>query len=249
MFRDDSMPLILSIETATRGGSLAVTRGERVLAARRGDAVVSHSTSLLEQLKEALDEISLSLRSMDALAVACGPGSFTGLRIGLATVKAFAATLDLPCVGVQTLHAVAHAAGESDCTVALLPAGRGEVYAQRLSVTSGGDVEPLEPPAHLSPELLLGRVGGERKLKWAGEGAQMYLDAIRNYARALGLSFREQGGEAQAVDDEWFLTVSSEVLAASVGRLADKTTPFQSGASPQDLRAIYVRPSDAEINR
>jgi tRNA threonylcarbamoyladenosine biosynthesis protein TsaB len=242
------LPLILSIETATRAGSLAITRGASVLVERQGDAAVSHSTNLLEQIKGALAQTSLSLREVDALAVATGPGSFTGLRIGLATVKSFAATLKLPCVGIPTLHAVALAAGESSSTIALLPAGRGEVYAQRLSVTATGDVQSLDAPEHLAPEILLKKVSAMRSLKWAGDGAHMYIEAIGSFASAEGISFRQKGSDAMSAENEWAVVGVSEALAASVGKLAFKHAPFVRGASPQDLQAIYVRPSDAELN-
>jgi tRNA threonylcarbamoyladenosine biosynthesis protein TsaB len=249
LLRVNSLPSILSIETATRAGSLAITRGERVLVVRRGDASISHSTNLLEQIREALREASTSLLEIDALAVASGPGSFTGLRIGLATVKSFAATLKLPCVGIPTLHAVASSAGESHCTIAMLPAGRGEVYAQKLSVTAKGDVEPLEPPAHLAPETLLKRIKAIRNLRWAGEGAHMYIEAIRAYALLEGIDFRVEGSAApREAESEWVVVQSDDVLAASVGKLAFRLAPFESGASPEDLHAIYVRPSDAELN-
>lgn len=246
--RAESHPLILSIETATRAGSLALTRGESVLVIRRGDAAISHSTNLLEQIKDALDEAELSLGEVDALAVASGPGSFTGLRIGLATVKSFAATLEKPCVGIPTLHAVARAAGESVCTIALLPAGRGEVYAQRLSVNRDGEVAPLDEPAHIAPDILLRQVKAARNLKWAGEGAWIFLEAIKDSALAEGISFREQRSVDLRMENGWTVVESSEVLAASVGRLACKFAPFENETSPQDLKAIYVRPSDAELN-
>ena len=246
--QDNLRPLILSIETATRAGSLAITRGESVLAARQGDASISHSTNLLEQIRGALDEVALELHEVDALAVASGPGSFTGLRIGLATVKSFAATLEKPCVGIPTLQAVARAAGESTCTIALLPAGRGEVYAQKFSVGADGIVAPLEPPIHIAPEMLLKQTRARRCLKWAGEGAHIYLEAIKFSAHAEGIDFRVQGSDDLSAEDGWTVVEASEFLAATVGRLATMFAPFENGSSPQDLHAIYVRPSDAELN-
>jgi tRNA threonylcarbamoyladenosine biosynthesis protein TsaB len=244
----NSRPLILSIETATRAGSLAITRGESVLAARPGDASVSHSTNLLGQIQDALDEVAMALHEVEALAVASGPGSFTGLRIGLATVKSFAATLEKPCVGIPTLHAVARSAGESPCTIALLPAGRGEVYAQKFTVDEVGIVDPLGPPAHIAPDILLKQVRAERSLKWAGEGAYIFLAAIKDFAQAEGIDLSVLGGDDLRVEKGWTVVESSEVLAVAVGRLATMFAPFEKGASPQDLQALYVRPSDAELN-
>lgn len=247
LLQADSRPLILSIETATRAGSLAITRGESVLVVRQGDSSISHSTNLLEQIRGALLEAGHPLREVDALAVASGPGSFTGLRIGLATVKSFAATLGKPCLGIPTLHAVARSAGESPCTIALLPAGRGEVYAQKFTVRAEGDVEALEPPAHIAPDILLEQVRAELNLKWAGEGAHLYLEAIKYSAQAAGIDIRVHGSDKVRVGNGWTVVESSEVLAATVGRLASMFAPFEIGTSPQDLQAIYVRPSDAEL--
>jgi len=126
-------------------------------------------------------QADVELRSVDLFACASGPGSFTGLRIGLATVKALAATLGLPCVGIPTLHAIAHAAGPSSGTVGLLPAGRGEVFAQLLSVSLEGAVTELDIPAHLSPQKMLDKYGAIENLSWAGPAAEIHRDLIGNY--------------------------------------------------------------------
>ena len=77
------------------------------------------------------------------------------LRIGLATIKALAETLDRPAAGIPTLEAVALSGGVSAATVALLPAGRGEVFTQLFSVTGSDTVEPLDEAAHIPPTRLL----------------------------------------------------------------------------------------------
>src|SRR5262249_374662 len=127
-------PVIVAIETSTRAGSVAVSRGEQVLACATGDASSSHSTDLIENIDRILHQAGLQIRDVDLFAAAIGPGSFTGLRIGLATVKSLAVAMNKKCVGVSTLAAIALAAGESERTVALLPAGRGEVFSQMFTV-------------------------------------------------------------------------------------------------------------------
>src|SRR5260370_216811 len=119
------MALILSVETATLGGSVCITRGATALACNTGERRVSHSNALLSDISNALVESKSTLGEISLFAVACGPGSFTGLRIGIATVKALAATMEKPCAGIPSLQAVARAAGASKCTMALLPAGPG----------------------------------------------------------------------------------------------------------------------------
>jgi tRNA threonylcarbamoyladenosine biosynthesis protein TsaB len=242
-------PLILSIETATRAGSVALTRGERLLATRAGDASVSHSSHLLRYVSEALDEGGATLREIELFAAAIGPGSFTGLRIGLATVKSFAATLNRSCVGVPSLYAVARAAGESERTLATLPAGRGEVFAQLVKVDRSGDVRPLEDPAHLTPQRLLEKVRTMRRLKWAGEGALAHEEAIRAQALSEGIPFsREDESEASGDEQGWTLARPPQILATEVAGLALMRARSASVVSPDQLRAIYVRPSDAELN-
>ncbi|HKC62277.1 MAG TPA: tRNA (adenosine(37)-N6)-threonylcarbamoyltransferase complex dimerization subunit type 1 TsaB [Pyrinomonadaceae bacterium] len=245
----NSRPLILSIETATRAGSLALTRGRELLASWVGDAGSSHSTHLLEEIEKMLEEARVTLSQVDAFAVAAGPGSFTGLRIGLATVKSFAATLNRHCIGIPTLNAVALGAGESGGTIALLPAGRGEVFAQRFAVSGECVVQPFESPIHVRPDSLLDKIVSMRRLKWTGEGAQNYQEEIKARAQAEGINFVTADSKADVSDkDGWTLVRSTEALAASVSRLALARAPFDDTYTPQNLRAIYVRPSDAEIN-
>jgi tRNA threonylcarbamoyladenosine biosynthesis protein TsaB len=246
-------PLILSIETATRAGSVAVAHGEHLLAARTGDATISHSSLLLDYVNDALEEASVTLDEIEIFAAATGPGSFTGLRIGLATTKAFAATLGRSCLGVPTLYAVAHAAGPSERTLALLPAGRGEVYAQLLTVKPGGEVVPLDAPTHLTPHKLLLKVKEEPMLTWAGEGAHIHLEAIKAQALSEGILSRDESQDGKGVlpgnGPQWTLAPAQTALATSVAELA--LLRIRSSAAietPEQLRAIYVRPSDAELN-
>src|SRR5690242_19386930 len=102
-------PVMLASETATRAGSVAVARGEQVLSSRVGDPDVSHSTNLIEMIESALNDARMKLSDVDFFAAAVGPGSFTGLRIGLATVKALASVTHRQIVGISTLAAIAHA--------------------------------------------------------------------------------------------------------------------------------------------
>src|SRR3989442_10864646 len=83
-------PLILAIETATRAGSVALSRGAKLLSSAEGNAAESHSISLLETIENILQQVGVELSDIDLFAAASGPGSFTGLRIGLATTKALA---------------------------------------------------------------------------------------------------------------------------------------------------------------
>ena len=236
-------PLILAIETATRAGSVAVSRGEKVLAFTIGEASSSHSTDLIENVDQVLRAAGLQLGAVDLFAATIGPGSFTGLRIGLATVKSMAVTMNKKCAGVSTLAAVAHAAGESKRTVALLPAGRGEVFAQMFSVI-GDAVTAFDQAMHISPQALLLKYGGYDKITWAGEGAQPQLDLLQGEAERRGIQF------SFAIDvngSGWSVAPKNERLAESVAQLASREYRAGRIIEPEALHADYVRPSDAEM--
>jgi tRNA threonylcarbamoyladenosine biosynthesis protein TsaB len=255
--RTTDEPLILSLETTTRAGSIALTHSGRVLSARQGEAQASHSTDLLKNIRAVLLEAGCSLNDISLFAVASGPGSFTGLRIGVATVKSFSATLERPSIGVPTLHAVAIAAGPSRRTLAMIPAGRGEVFAQLLAVEPGGVPNPLAAPMHQPPRELLVSLKGIGGLKLAGEAVELYLDEISSCARQNGIAIEREGEEDGStvelidVPDEvstWSLHSPIKNLAVHVAAEAGRL--FRSGLEgrPEDLHAIYVRPSDAELN-
>jgi tRNA threonylcarbamoyladenosine biosynthesis protein TsaB len=243
-----SEPLILAIETATRAGSVCVAQGTGVLASISGDAWSSHSTDLIENIEAVLRKSEKDLCQIDFFAAAAGPGSFTGLRIGLATVKSLAVSTERKCVGVSTLEAIALEAGNSDRTVALLPAGRGEVFVQMFAVC-GESVEHLDAAVHITPQLLLAKYGDYQKVKWAGEGAHAQLETLRSAAATCGMSFEPNGNERESGQSNgWTLAPQASKLAEAVARLALREWHTGKLIDPENLRANYLRASDAEFN-
>jgi tRNA threonylcarbamoyladenosine biosynthesis protein TsaB len=240
-----SRRLLLSLETATRAGSIAILKDSNVLASSGGDPEVSHSNTLLADTDILLSNVNLTIRDIDIFAVATGPGSFTGLRIGISTVKALAETLHRPGVGVPTLEAIAHSAGPSDATVALLPAGRGELFVQLFSTSSEGAVTALDQPAHLSPTQIIEKYRTLGNICWVGEGADLYAGLIRESAIQKGYQFTEAAGTEESTDG-WRTVKPTSNLAQHVASLALSRLQVMD-ARPNDLRAIYVRPSDAEL--
>jgi tRNA threonylcarbamoyladenosine biosynthesis protein TsaB len=226
-----SDPLILAVETATLAGSIAVARGAEIVGRLSGDPAISHSNTLLADLDRLLAETEIRLAAVDLFAVASGPGSFTGLRIGIATVKALAATLDRPCAAIPTLHAVALSGGVSEATIALLPAGRGEVFAQLFSVSSDGIPTALDEPAHIPPGRMIEKYGSHEQLAWCGEGAIAQRELI----------------ESSAAGRQWRIAPPTTNLAQHVAALALASFKENATVAPDALQAIYVRPSDAEL--
>lgn len=218
-------------------------RGAQLLASAIGDREISHSSTLLRDIDRVLKNSGVAISEISLFAAAAGPGSFTGLRIGLATIKALAATLDRPCVGIPTLHAVARAGGVSKATVALLPAGRGELFAQLLSVSSAGLVEEQDVAAHLPPPALIEKYGTLTDLTWAGPGAQSQRDFLQTQAQNSGIEFESEDSDSHG----WKIAPGEENLAKEIAALAQQHLPPGAQDSAEFLQAIYVRPSDPEL--
>jgi tRNA threonylcarbamoyl adenosine modification protein YeaZ len=253
-------PLILSLDTTTEMRSVAVVRGARVLAVTGGRVLRENSARVLHDVDEALSASGFKLDDIELFAVATGPGSFTGLRSGLATIKAFASTLNRPVSGVPTLHAVAYSSGPAPRVLACLPAGRGEIFGQLLSVADAPQgVSELSEPFHLSPAAVCEKAaqwGGD--LLWAGAGA--HAAALREFAAGQGSIRLVEDGEAALGDARedglhpeslahWTFAPPSESYAIGVAALG--LMNYRAGRTivAEDLQALYVRLSDAELNQ
>jgi len=159
---------ILAVDTSTRASIVTVGR-ETPLATSRREVRHRHGSHLLEQIDEVLAEAGLTLTEVEGLAVGTGPGSFTGLRVGLATVKTMAYARGLPLAGVTSSDALRAAAGAADAVV-VLPAGARDHYLSRvgtdpLLVAPGGLTAAVEGDAVIAVDMdaeLLGEAGAAR---------------------------------------------------------------------------------------
>jgi tRNA threonylcarbamoyladenosine biosynthesis protein TsaB len=132
--------LVLGIDTSSRNGSIALVRfgsGARKLGIA-GIEGGTFSAQLVPQISELLNQQRLDKDDIDGFAVVSGPGSFTGLRVGLAAVKALAEILQKPIAAVSLLEAIAHVSGEQGEVLATLDAGRGEAYAAECNISESG---------------------------------------------------------------------------------------------------------------
>jgi tRNA threonylcarbamoyl adenosine modification protein YeaZ len=140
----------LVIDTATRRSVVAVANGSELLARSERETGHRHGAALLEQIDDVLEQAKAGQRDISAIGVGTGPGSFTGLRVGMATAKTVAYLLDVPICGLSSSDALARAAGENTAAV-VMPAGAHDVY-----LSAAGD-EPM-----LVPQLGLAERLGER---------------------------------------------------------------------------------------
>lgn len=227
----DPEALLLALATATAEGGIALLRGEVVVLERALPKAVPTSEALLPAIDALLAETRTGLAELAGYAVSIGPGSFTGLRVGVATVKGLAFGASQPVAPVPTLAALALSAppGEGP-VVALLDARRGEVYA--AGYAAPGQLEPEVLPEGLyDAAAIAARLPAKCRL--VGEGVAVCGAALRE---ALGSG----------------VTLVTEIVsprAADVGRLGAGMLARGEALQAADLVPCYVRRAEAEVRR
>ncbi len=172
---------ILALESSAVAASVAVTEDEILLAQSFQNSGLTHSRTLMPLLEDMLNNMDITLADMDLIAVAAGPGSFTGLRIGVSAAKGLAWAADKPCCAVSTLEAmawtVAHMGGEI-CPA--MDARRNQVYNARFMAENG-------VPRRLSEDRAIGleelcgeiEVGGKKTQIIVGDGAKLCYNVFQ----------------------------------------------------------------------
>jgi tRNA threonylcarbamoyladenosine biosynthesis protein TsaB len=225
--------LVLGLDTTTSSGSCALARDGRIVCEQVNEAPNAHAEHLPGDLIALLDRTGIALSEIDAFAVATGPGSFTGLRIGIATMQGLAFAERKPLVGVSGFDALAGIAGESlphrspeaKAGVATwVDAWRGEVFAALYE-----DGRPVQAPVVARPEVLLESFRG-RPTVFIGDGAVIHWKTIRGML----------GDSARLADPP------APPLAGMIARLA-AAEALHGDHSPHAIRPLYIRRTDAEL--
>ncbi len=222
---------ILAADTTTSINTVAVCHGDRLLAETVVDCGRGHSERLIDTVDWVLAEAGLKLGDLDALAVSIGPGSFTGVRVGVATWKGLALGQGLPLVPVPTLDAMTRLGAFHDGIVCpLLDARMKEVYGAAFRFTSGTR-EKLFDERAASIDAILDLV--DETTVFLGDGAWLYRDRIRErLPRAVFAPAHCSVPRASAVAVE-----ALALMEAGVCTDAALVNP------------VYLRQSQAEINR
>ena len=222
--------LILTIDTSTTAGSVALCRGEQLLAEIVIDSLSNHSDRLLIHVQQLLTEQQCELAAIDAFAVIDGPGSFTGLRVGVAAAKGLARACNRPLYGISSLHTLAAALPYATLPVcALLDARKKEVYTATFS-TAKGSPALLDEPRAITPQRLLETMAAPAL--FIGSGAILYRDLIVERFGVL------------AAFAPWPLHTPR---ASSAAPLALQLLRSGAEGDPEQLLPRYIRPSEAEI--
>ena len=227
-------PLILAIETATGCGSVSLTRGGRddgrLLAEATAQPEIIHSRRLLGSVAWIMEAAGVQWSDLDGVAVSLGPGSFTGLRIGLAAAKGIVCAANVPLLGIQTLEALALSCPVIDRPLwCLLDARKQEVYAACFQPGPKGRPEQVGVVAAVRPEQLVKEI--REPVIVAGPGVAEYHAVFTRMA------------DVQLVSG-----ALSSPRAARVGFLGAERLLCKEILDPALAVPLYVRASEAEIN-
>jgi tRNA threonylcarbamoyladenosine biosynthesis protein TsaB len=220
---------VLALESATLSGGAALVDGERLLGEVTLDVAVTHSERLMAAVDRLVADCGLSPHDLDGLAVSIGPGSFTGLRVGIATVKGLGLALDLPIAAVPTLDALAGRLPFADAPVCpILDARKKEVYLSLYRWRESGMAREWDYLA-LPPELAAARL--EAPVILLGDG----IEACRPWLERLGAGVRVAPAAQR---------LPSAAVVAGLGRAA---LAAGAGVDAETLAPLYLRPSEAEL--
>ena len=222
---------ILALETSAKAVSAAVSEDGRILASGYQDTGLTHSRTLMPIVEHILKNTGLAVADMDAIAVAAGPGSFTGIRIGVAAAKGLAFAADKPAVGVSTLAAMARNVAFCDgLVICAMDARRQQVY-NALFEAKDGQLTRLTPDRAISLEELAAELANDPRPKTVvGDGARLCLDHLT----AAGIPCRLAPPHL-VVQNAMSVALEAEAMAAE-GNLV----------SAQALEPVYLRPAQAD---
>lgn len=226
---------ILGIETTGAYASVSLMKDDKIIGHVSGNDRFSHLQNLIPQVQEVIKDNKLSIGDIELIAVSCGPGSFTGIRIGVSTARALSQVLDIPCVAVSSLAALAmradvKTAAENFLICPMLDARRNQVYAGGYILKEGYPVEEIEAGPYMLDEFLA-KTGEYDRILLLG-------DAIDKYSEQIA-ELRPEGTETAPESIRY-------QDASFVAKLGKKLYAENGGLSYNQLQPEYMRLPEAE---
>lgn len=222
---------ILALETSAKAVSAAVTEDGKVLASGYQDTGLTHSRTLMPIVEGILKNTGLTMADIGAVAVAAGPGSFTGIRIGVSAAKGLAFAADKPAIGVSTLAAMArNAAFAGGLIVCAMDARRNQIY-NALFEAKDGSLTRLTPDRAIGLAELAEELRSDSRPKTVvGDGARLCQGSLLE----AGVPCRLAPAHL-VMQSAVSVALEAEALAAAGGLV-----------SPQALEPVYLRPAQAD---
>lgn len=214
--------MLLSLDSSAVTASVALTDGDRVIKSEFVNSGLTHSETLLPMVKRVMGDNEFS--SLDAVAITAGPGSFTGVRIGVATVKGIAFAGNIPCYGVSTLEAIAYNFVDENCIVCAVMDARRMQFYNAIFKVENGTVSRLTPDRAISIDDLREELKQYDSVIIAGDGAALCSQNIALDNCKI------------AADDKNYQN------ALSVAKCVKNKKPI----APSALMPVYLRQSQAE---
>ncbi len=229
---------LLSLDTSSAHFSLALTDNGKVLASRtmKNDRVLS--SKMIPALEEVVKKSGMDLKDIDGISVGLGPGSFTSLRVGFATVKGLALALQKPVVGIPSFDSIAARVkrGEEDQLCVIFDAKRDLVYA---AIYERGNGVPFRSADFLLIGLkdLLKKVRGA--VLFTGDGLLIYRDQILKQGQRKGSNFK-----AAFLEEKFWYPSAEQIAVLAAARFRDKDSDPINALLP-----LYLYPQDCQVRR
>ena len=221
---------ILALESSAKAASVAVSDGSNVIAQYFQSSGLTHSRTLLAMAEDILNNLEISMKDIDGIAVSSGPGSFTGIRIGLAAAKGLAWGAGKPLCGVSTLEAMSYICPVSDVVVCpVMDARRNQLYNARF-LSDGGSIKRLTDDRAISLDDLADEIKNDKNPHFLiGDGAVMCYNYLSSRCNVI------LAPDMNRMQNAWGVCLA----AISSGRFV----------SPDDVVPNYLRLSQAERER
>jgi len=222
--------IILAADTTSSYGSVALLKKKQLLAEVNTDSGLTHSESLLPGVERVLRSQNLTIQDVEIYALAVGPGSFTGIRIGMSTFKSFANASGKPIAPVSTLEALALKliSHQNRLLCPVMDAKKNEIYAAMYETKDGNPNEVI-PQGLYSPAQFFSLLPSQRIIHFIGSGVEVYKDMIFDYFR-----------------DKARISSRSLFIANEVGRIGYGLFREKKVLHHLDVKPLYFRRSQAE---
>jgi len=221
----------LILDTSTETGGVGLLEGEMLRAQAQIRVAKTHAGQLWKIIFFLLEQAGWELHDIDLWVVTIGPGSFTGLRIGMATIKGLALATGKPAIGISSLEALASSLSYCPYLICpLIDARKKEVFCAFFKSNSNGVVEMIGEARHIKPQTLVQEL--TEPVLLVGNGAELYRDF-----------FKENLGPKALFPEPHLHLISPMILGILAQSRFQPDLPFPLDA----IRPLYIRPSDAEL--